>query len=511
MNKILAGSAIFALFIILLGANRGFDLSDEGMYALLAVPDQENIAGVFNYDLFFKLFYQVTGIEFGLVGLRILRLFTCFIAAASLTVFWGNFSQKTIKKSSVFLLVLLGVFGSYGFLPQTLSYNSISLMCGCIWLALISGQLTTARLILLGATLTLLFYSKVTVCLILSLLTVVFLIISHRKTAGRKLLLLCSPFLLVELVFTLVLGESGVTRAIATQEMLDYRPDYHLLTIIKYTAVGVFWCGLVVIPFVIAGYLKRKNNFYFKILTGIGVVVFLLISHFTTITGEVNHYLLLGTLAAMGFLLGASSFSCKPDKRQIGFLLLLIGFPFILHFGSNVYFLRLGIHYWVFWILAILFLLRKEHIKERGALYMLCSLFSMALVVNGISLYAFNSYTYKDETALWEYRKDKFIRLPLPEVSLYSDLSNLVFEYDEQVVLPIYRNPGLVYMVGKRHPKTPGLWSSDQLRYFFSNSEAIAVIFYNDTFEFPFDKSEWSEDATYAIKDDQLIKVFWRK
>ena len=324
------------------------------------------------------------------------------------------------------------------------------------------------------------------------------------------LLFLLLPFLLLELVFMLVLGESGVTRAIAAQEMLKYRPDYHFPTIVKYTAVGIFWSVLVFTPFVFAGYLRRKGKFYHRIVVGIGFVIFLVISYFTTITAEVNHYLLLGTLAVLGFLMGSSPFP-KMSRRQTGFLLLLIGFPFILHFGSNVYFLRLGIHYWVFWMLAILFSLREEHVKGRIILHILFPLFSLILVFNGISIYAFNSYSYTDESVLWEYQKGKFIRLPISERNLYDDLSNLVSETGEQYVLPIYRNPGLVYMLGKRHPKTPGLWSSYQLRYFFPSAEAIAVIFYNDTFEFPFDRDEWIKQGEFVIKEDQIIQVFWKK
>jgi len=76
--------------MVLLVINRGFDVSDEGLYVLLAHPLQENQGGIFNYDLFFKLFHQITGIHFGIVGLRILRLFIYCLGALALAIFYRN-------------------------------------------------------------------------------------------------------------------------------------------------------------------------------------------------------------------------------------------------------------------------------------------------------------------------------------------------------------------------------------------------------------------------------------
>src|SRR5690606_405036 len=125
--------------------------------------------------------------------------------------------QRTAQRKSIFLISLLGILGSYGFLSQTLSYNSINLMCGCIWLGLISSrQLSSTTVFLLAITLSLLFYSKITVCLILSVLTFGFILWkSDWKTGAKKLALLCLPFCFLELVFTISLGESGISRAFA--------------------------------------------------------------------------------------------------------------------------------------------------------------------------------------------------------------------------------------------------------------------------------------------------------
>lgn len=513
LNKSLAGFAVLSFLLILLGMNRGFDISDEGMYALLSVPDQENLAGVFNYDLFFKLLYKITGIEFGLIGLRFLRLLTCLVGSMALMVFWNNFFQRTEQRTFIFLISLLGIFGSYGFLSQTLSYNSINLMCGCIWLGLIScRQPRNSTIFLLGITLSLLFYSKITVSLILSVLTVGFILWKSDWTTGaKKLALLCLPFLLFESVFSFVLGESGISRAFAAQEMLNYRPDYNFWILIKYTCVGAFWSLIVITPFTIAGYLKSRSNSNYRFAIAIGFICLIIITYITTITNEVNHFLLLCTLAIMGFLLGSLKGS-EISRYQMIFLALLIAFPFILHFGSNVYFLRLGIHYWVFWILASMSMVRQEYAERNMLSQLMIPLISFILVANGLSLYAFDNYNYFEKTVTWKYREDKYIQLPLKQAVLYHGLKDdLNVSTNTLEVLPIFRNPGLVYILGTTHPKTPGLWSMQQLKFFFPTSKNLSVILYNNTFEFPFDRRNWQEGGTFEFSEDEHVKVFWKK
>jgi hypothetical protein len=307
-----------------------------------------------------------------------------------------------------------------------------------------------------------------------------------------------------------MLGESGILRALAAEKMLEFRPDYHFMNIVKYSIAGVYWSILVITPFFLAGYLKWISNRYCKPALLISLFFFSLVIYFTTITNEINHVLLLSTLALLGFLMGSSQLS-KMTEREAGFLSLLMVFPFILHFGSNVYFFRLGIHYWVFWILAVFFVVRFNKFEWKIIFQCLLPILSLILVFNGISLYSFNFYNYNEETAFWEYRKGKSIRIPLSEIDLYSNLIKLTSLSEESNVLPIFRNPGLVYMIGKSHPRTPGLWSRDQLKYYFLDTEPIGVIFYNDTFGFPFDRSKWNEKAEFTVKGEQKLQVFWKK
>lgn len=512
MNRVLIGCTFLSVIIILAGINRGFDISDEGLYALLAVPEQENIAGIFNYDLFFKLFYKLTGIEFGLVGLRVLRLITCILSAISLHVFWNNYSGSKKFSITIFLICFSGLLASYGFLSQSLSYNSINLMCGSFWLSLISTRIPRKKTyFLLGTTLALLFYAKITVCIILSFLTLIFLIKKSRKNfVVTQLLQILLPFILMEFLFFWFIGETGITRSIAAQEMLNYRPDYNFSAIIKYTLVGVFWCLLVILPFLVAGYLNRIGNSYYWIVVTFGVISLIIIGYFTSITGEINHFVLLLTLALVGFLITASRFSNIKRDQWVLFFLLII-FPFILHFGSNMYWLRLGVHYWVFWLLALLFVIKLENSLGQILFKLVLPLLTLLLVINGVSLYAFNNYNYFEKTQTIEYRDNKFIRLSSKEVDFYSSLKKEVKSSDKQKVLPIFMNPGLVYMIGETSPRTPGVWSKHQFDYFYPTSATISLIFFNHAYQFPFEKDDWRELKSYSIFGDQQIQILRKK
>jgi hypothetical protein len=66
-------------------------------------------------------------------------------------------------------------------------------------------------------------------------------------------------------------------------------------------------------------------------------------------------------------------------------------------------------------------------------------------------------------------------------------------------------------MIGETHPKTPGIWSRQQLDYFFPDSKNLSVILYNNTFEFPFEKKKWREGSSFKLSDDEYVKVFWKK
>src|SRR5689334_5542372 len=74
---------LFVTIILLIYiSNKGFDFTDEGLYALLTNPFQEISFSPINYDLLFKSLHRYTGYIFNISSLRILRILSVALGAS---------------------------------------------------------------------------------------------------------------------------------------------------------------------------------------------------------------------------------------------------------------------------------------------------------------------------------------------------------------------------------------------------------------------------------------------
>lgn len=494
--------------MILFGINRGFDFSDEGLYVLLADPAQQNIGGIFNYDLFFKLFYKISGIQFGVVGLRVIRLLSYFLAAFALAVFWKNINNHPRISLPIFLLSLAGLFAGYGFLPPSLSYNSISVVAVCIWLAIVSKiDLKLKDWLILGIVFCTLFYVKITVGLLLGLLTLGYFLLT-KALQLPKLFVLLSPFLLFEGIFYLLLQENGTTRLLSEYGFLYHRQDYSIISLIKYTAVGSFWVLLIGIPFWVASQIKKQGFQYFKWILAAGGVLMVTVFYFTFITSEWSHAVLLFTFAGISWQLGTMDISSLTSRESL-FIATLILFPFILHFGSNVYWMRLGIHYWVFWLLALVLLTQKKPPTFQTGLYALAAFSSIVLVIFGIWLTPFEGVYLWNASEKWEYQPGKHIFLSQTYIDFLSEIKDEIGE--EDMMIALYSNPGLLYMLGRTSPYSPGFWKASQAKALLKGEADLKIILYNQLDEFPFEEMDWLNQKELTQPNGEKLLILWRK
>lgn len=488
--------------------NRGFDISDEGLYALLAVPDQENQAGIFNYDLFFKLFYEITGIEFGIEGLRMLRLLSYLLAAISLTYFWRNFTGDSKFSINHFFIFFLGICAGYGMQPQSLSYNSLSVVLACFWITLISHKNRSFfRDLLIGLVLAMLFYVKITSCLGLGLVTIIFF--NYKGQLDLKSILgFMLPFLVMESIFLLFLNNIGLCRLFEAIDKIGRREDYQFSQLFKYSLVGGFWLLIVSFPFFAAGYTRSFNSLISNGLLCVGIVIFFVVSYFTMITAEWNHIVLLLSAGAIAFYIGLARLKniSENQKAIIGILMLL---PFLLHFGSNVYWLRLGIHYWIFWLVIIVFLSNGLQPLRQKLLHSCIAIVTLTIVSNGIWFHPFEQEPLWHSTEVWEYKPGKTILLSKDQIHLLREAKQFVLAQNSLLVF--YKIPGLAYLLDKVIPKSPGYWRRDHLEAFFPEGISDEVIFY-----YPYDSLPSHSNSRYGIKilempNGEQLQVLWRK
>ena len=508
LNKTLATFTFISLLLILLGINRGFDFSDEGLYALLAVPEQQNIAGIFNYDLFFKLFFKLTGLEFGIVGLRLLRLTTYVIAAFSLTVFWRNFKAAEQIQLNTYFISFLGLIAGYAFLPQSLSYNSLTVFWASLLIACLSfNGKRTIHFLLLAFALAALFYIKITVCFTLSALSLSYLLI-RRELTWKSFLTLLFPLLFLEFFFYLVLKDCGLLRITGGFAQIQTRGNYEFFDLLKYTAVGMFWVILVALPFVVLGFIDSGRVNSRRFLIGIGTCVFFAVCYLTSITEEWNHVVLLSTMVVVVWQAGYLECKSLSDyqKLWLGILLLL---PFLLHFGSNVYWLRLGIHYWVFWVIVLRFIYSKKPLTKSTYLKPIFGLLVVLLIANGIWIKPFEQEPLWEANINWEYKPGKKILLSIKQLKLMEELS--AYTQNKKTILSFYRIPGLSYLQGKTIVKSPGYWDKKQLEFYFPYGISEDLILYHPYDSLPAGLATDYQKKLFTMPNGEELQLLWRE
>lgn len=509
MSRFLTLIVFVSSSLIIAGIKRGFDFSDEGLYTFLAEPGQANDGGIFNYDLFFKLSHQLVGVEFGIIGLRFIRLFSYFGGAWALAVFWKNSKSEKSISLEIYFLAVLGLFAGYALQPSSLSYNSISVVLACFWLAVISKkEKQWTDQLLLGVILSLLFYVKITSCLILGSLTLILSV--YRSEFNWKLILsILIPFLLLELSFFFFLKETGITRILTGLELMNSRKDYGYVLLFKYLAVGGFWLALVFVPFWISGYFSRKSKFRTYGFGVLGLTCLILVFKSTYISDEWIHAVLLVSIAGLGFILGMIGIKNLSPIEKLNFVLVM-GMPFFLFFGSNVYWLRLGIHYWVFWIFGLMFLFSGLPVKFQNGIKITIATISLIVLFNGIWLNPFGQEPLWNADQAWEYRSGKSILLSQKQVNLLNTVKEKADQYSNDQVLAIYRIPGILYLLDKNSPKSPGYWSRSHLNSYFPDGIEPDLIIYAPSDSLP--AGDWSAYKTQRIgmSDGEEIQLLWR-
>jgi len=126
-------SLISVIGILIVFSDRGFDFSDEGLYALLSNPNQENRSSIINYDIIFKYLYQYFGLTFNLIELRILRLILVLLGSFYLIIPVYLLNKERIDKIiSLRLFFIIGLLlGFWSYAPwfiQTPNYNSFHIL-----------------------------------------------------------------------------------------------------------------------------------------------------------------------------------------------------------------------------------------------------------------------------------------------------------------------------------------------------------------------------------------------
>ena len=470
----------FIAFLIYV-ADKGIDLTDEGLYLMFANPEQE-INGMTTYNLLFKPFYFLFNLKFSIFALRILRLFLLITAALNL---WRTISKVYFegKLDTLFnyMLVILAVFPTYLFGPQTLSYNSITLILSLFATSaiILLTKFPERKLIIFKLSLILfgIYTAKFPTAFLLVGLTCILYVYQYWKTKEKAyikgglffILGLISSFSILFFIFP----ETNITTILGNITQAHHESH-------SFGDMLIGWSvGLTkAVPFLLIGYFGGKildskstyNSFYYALLT---LLVFVNIYIWSWQNESVSLRLTMFSF----FLLGTIfyGFSKRFKNENIILLTILIFLPFAIYLGTNVPPL-------IYFKIVVIFPL------------FLIIIFKNGIFKNGIILFLFCgllAYEMRQELYRSPYRQDSIANCTeiieyngsqhfvTPKVKqLLSDL-NKVFEQSpvqSEYVFSVSRLLGELVLTGKKFPSNP-LWSFNELKT-WSNKHKLPDTFF---------------------------------
>jgi hypothetical protein len=389
-NTILWLIYICLISIIVWGINKGFDLTDEGFFALLTIQNQEDF---FKIIPIFKIIGKITTVfNPGIIFWRISRITLLTLSSFIFCFCLINWIKSTIKvPTSIQLSVFYPICGiaslmnySSGF--QGLSYNSLSLIIVQIIVGLylyyishdpnIENNYAKRSLLFLtigffiGWLTTIKFTTAILLISAIIFITFCILVLIQKKSFNdftNQILLLISGFLL-SMIIVSILYQSPLTIIMDTLNkqklIVGHDPSDLLKMYVKdfkndFLFQFIFNKPIVIIsPFVMLIFFRNKINILFIITT---ICVCLLITqytinheHFYKVTAEYHNntndlYRILVSIFIIFFVIvfidRHSRKIILPFIENVFFLIvimtLFLFLPFACSFGTNV---SLSIH-----------------------------------------------------------------------------------------------------------------------------------------------------------------------
>lgn len=470
------------ILTLLWSIDKGFDLADEGLHYALSNPKTTNNNGLFNYDLFFKLFYAISNFEFGIIGLRLLK----FISLVLLFILGLPLFRKNNFSVLDKLFLAIAIFCSYTYLTQSLSYNTISfiIVLSYIYTYSILNNSSVSRqnvlLLLMAILSSLCFFSKPPLSLVLLGMTFMLTTISFSKLLWRRILfqffLIVMGYVGVQLIFQIVFPDYTFFKVLKdAMELSTYYGSYNKSILIKRLVVSFKWVFVLSLTgWIVAYVLKTKQLELKKIIIAFLSIAVLLsyffISHSSSNEFDVFQYglMILSALAIGFFLCFTKSINFNWQKSIL--LLLLFVAPFICTLGSNVYFFRSGQQYLFFWFTLLVYLnntsvsIPKQYVL---LLYFIFSGYITVKVFNNVIVNPDNQPKLSDTFVNYNYGYGKNIKIDKDQANYLTHLKIKLNKYspNRKEIIGLYAMPGDIILTGFVNYYCPLIWDDFQWKF----------------------------------------------
>lgn|GEM_PF-5317990 len=475
------------LLILFFALGKGVDLTDEGLYFALSQPMQDNYFAQLNQNILFSLFYELTGISFGLKGLRLLKfllLITSFFAIYPILKYYrvGRFWC---------FICFFGLFGHYAYFGQSLSYNTLTFFFYCIFLKYLFTHLFQSKndfpAFWSGFFSSLAFVSKSTTGLLLLALGVVFFLIlswnlNRRFNFIKPTLIFISGFIIVQFFLSLLFVDYNFFEVIKNGlELGSYNSTHNKLSIIKYPLSAFKW--ILILMF--SGFLLRltldSDKLNKKITYFLSTLILLLWFYLSHDRLDLYRFYEFSFLLFSYFLIGYSLKNMiNFDFESIILLSILLISPLIVSFGTISYHFKGGVLYSFFLFVLLSILNRYEYDKShfvKFGIIVIVLLLTSKIFLNTIYL-PFKQPSLLSQLKPYTYLNERKILLPQNYYDYLTKLNHVFDKYTskEDKILGLYEMPGDILLAGRYHAINPCFWEQYQLEFNLEKAESEGLL-----------------------------------
>lgn len=462
--------------------NKGIDLSDEGLHYAFSNPDTINNNGLFNYDLFFKLFYKITKFEFGIISLRLIK----FVSLVLLFILGLPLFRKNNFSILDQCFLAIAIFCSYTYLTQSLSYNSISfiLVLSYIYTYTNLNDSSFSRqmflLLLMAILSSLCFFSKPPLSLVLFGMTFLLATISQSKFRLRTLLIryfiIVIGYVITQLFFQLIFPNYSFSRVLKDgMELSTYYGSYNKSILIKRVLVSFKWVFVLSLLGWIIAYLLNKKKLNLKGISIALLSIFILAAYFFMSHSSSNEFdvfqysLMILSASGIGFYIYYIKLKDFNWQKSILIILLFIA-PFVCTLGSNVYFFRSGQQYLFFWFLLIVFLKNNNNTIPKQVVLLWYLIFSSLVsikIYDNVIVNPDNQPKLSNSFVNYKYGKDKLIKIDMNQAEYLKNLNLKLNQYspDRKEIIGLYAMPGDIVLSGFTNYYSPLIWDNFQWNF----------------------------------------------
>ena len=494
-NALLILGAISVVVVVSWGLDRGFDVSDEGLY-VLRFSSPETVSPLWRYEALVSP--VVSNLAPRLMEFRVARVVLTVLVSVAFAYCVRRWTTALFLESGseshleIFSVAVIGSFASYALFPRALSYNSLSLILtvlmssGLLWyLARVrAGRSTGAACLAIGMLWAFQLFTKFPVALLLLPLPALLWLARFNRGsspgAWRDSLFVAGGAAIVAFYYQWMIGGFGAwlsalastSSALASHEPASLIRAYWL-SVKSAIKIGlVFKAEIPLLTFLLLRFATRLSRRTFGIAT-FGLFAWAMVR--IGVDGWLGSDPANARRSLAPFLVwigcsGAATLARDPmprasaaDRREVaGVVVLLLAMPAIASAGTRNWLTMQMTQYMVFWLVAV-WIMARAAVPYRSRLLFMTLVLALSITIVTKTLDGYVSHPYGLAGSLLEETVAVPTLARAESLKVHPDVASTLEAVDRLLVerttfspgdplVSLDRMPGLVYLLGGSPP-----------------------------------------------------------